>query len=177
MLFSGTLHKVKGIEQLIRAWKMLNLPDWELHITGHGELTSTLRKMAENSRRIVFHGLVDRHELVSLMCSAKICINPHDVSQTPGNIFAFKIIEYLAAGAHVISTPMGLLEKEIESGMTYIPDNNPETIGAALKQVILGTTWKQTARKYTLDTYGHASMANSLNRFLGEACTYYASRR
>jgi glycosyltransferase involved in cell wall biosynthesis len=177
VLFSGTFHKVKGIEQLIRAWHMLKLPDWELHITGQGDLTSTLQQMTYNNRGIVFHGLVDRQELVRLMCSAKVCVNPHDASQTPGNIFSFKIIEYLAAGAHVISTPMGPLEKEIESGMTYMHDNNPETIVAALKQVIFGATWKRTARQYVLDMYGPQLLLKTLDKFLQQASAHHCSTR
>jgi len=66
---------------------------------------------------------------------ATIGINPHHVSETPGNVFAFKIIEYLASGAHVITTPMGPLEKELEAGVTYMPDNSPATIAAALELV------------------------------------------
>jgi len=131
--------------------------------------------MAESVRGIVFHGLVSRKELVRLMCSAKICINPHDISQTPGNVFAFKIIEYLAAGAHVISTPMGPLEGEIESGMTYMPDNDLETVVAALKQVIRGATWRRTARQYVIDMYGPQSIAKKLEMLLQQASAYHCS--
>ena len=101
----------------------------------------------------MFHGLVSRQELVRLICSAKICINPHVVSQTPGNVFAFKIIEYLAAGAHVITTPMGALEQEIEVGITYMPDNKAETIAATLKQVIQVRCYERTAAQAALQTY------------------------
>jgi glycosyltransferase involved in cell wall biosynthesis len=175
VLFSGTHYRSKGIKQLIAAWRELQMPDWELHVTGYGELTNTLLKMVKNDPGIVFHGLVSRQELVRLMCSAKVCINPHDISQTPGNVFAFKIIEYLAAGAHVISTPMGPLEGEIESGMTYMPDNDPETVVSALKQVILGATWRRTARKYVLDMYGPQSIAKKLEVLLQQASAYHCS--
>ncbi|MDZ4854907.1 MAG: glycosyltransferase [Nitrospirota bacterium] len=175
VLFSGTHYRSKGIKQLIAAWRELSMPDWELHITGYGELTNTLQDMVGNDPTIVFHGLVSRQELMRLMCSTKVCINPHDISQTPGNIFAFKIIEYLAAGAHVISTPMGALEEEIESGMTYMPDNHPATIVAALKDVILGATWRRTARQYVLDTYGPQSISKNLDMLLQQASAYHCS--
>jgi glycosyltransferase involved in cell wall biosynthesis len=118
VVFAGTHIESNGIKELIIGWKIAGLSGWELHITGFGGMTEELRKMAENHRSIMFHGLVSRQELVRVICSARICINPHAVSQTPGNIFAFKIIEYLAAGAHVITTPMGALEREIECGIT-----------------------------------------------------------
>jgi hypothetical protein len=166
VLFSGTHIESNGIGELIKAWGTVEIPDWELHITGHGQMTDQLRKMAASTRGIVFHGLVGREELVRLLCSAKICINPHAVSKTPGNVFAFKIIEYLGAGAHVVSTPMGTLEKDLESGITYIPDNSPETIAAILQQVIRNGTWAHTAVRAVHAVYGSAAVANSLDALL-----------
>src|SRR5438477_3993399 len=166
LLISGTHIEANGVEALIAAWKKAELTDWELHITGFGALTDTLRRMSEGQNGIIFHGLISRQELVSLMCAAKICINPHVVSLTPGSFFAFKIIEYLAAGAHVISTPMGMLEPEIESGITYVPDNKAETIAASLKQVIQSRCYERTAAQPTLQTYGPEAVSRLLETLI-----------
>lgn len=169
VVFSGTLFRSKGLEQLIEAWKMLNLTDWELHIAGDGELNSRLRSIAANSRGIVFDGLLDRRQNALLLSSAKIGINAHDLSATPGNVFAFKIIEYLAAGTHVISTPMGSLGREMEKGMTYIPDNKPETIAESIKQVIRGRSYERIAAEAALAQYGPNAVARSLDELLNKA--------
>jgi glycosyltransferase involved in cell wall biosynthesis len=168
VVFSGTLSRTKGLEQLIKAWDVVGHLGWELHIAGDGELSAQLRQMAANSPRIVFHGLLNRCENALLLCSAKIAINPHDLSETPGNVFAFKIIEYLAAGAHVISTPMGRLEPELESGITYMPDNKSETIAATLKQVIQGHHYERTAARAALENYGPQAVSRSLDRLLNQ---------
>jgi hypothetical protein len=166
VLFSGTHIESNGIGELIKAWGLVQIPDWELHITGHGQLTNELKQMAAKTQGIVFHGLVSRERLVQLLCSAKICINPHAISKTPGNVFAFKIIEYLGAGAHVITTPMGALEKEFESGVTYMPDNNPITIAATLQDVIRTARWELTAAPSVHAKYGSAAVADSLDALL-----------
>lgn len=176
VLYSGTHRKSKGIEQLIDAWNLLRLPGWELHITGFGETTETLKRMAVENRGIVFHGLVDRPELVSLLCTAKICANPHELSQTPGNVFAFKIIEYLAAGAHVISTPMGALEPEIEHGITYMPDNSPATIAATLKRVVEDGSWDRRATQFVHEAYGATALSRSLDSLLSRVVKREAMR-
>jgi glycosyltransferase involved in cell wall biosynthesis len=168
VLFSGTHRKSKGIEQLLQAWKILARPDWELHITGYGETTDALKRMAEERRGIVFHGLVEREEFVRLLCLARICINPHELSQTPGNVFAFKIIEYLAAGAHVVTTPMGALEREVEVGITYLSNNDPQTIAAALRQVIESGGWEQNAAHHVCETYGSAMVSRSLDWLISQ---------
>jgi glycosyltransferase involved in cell wall biosynthesis len=182
VLFSGTHTKWNGVEELITAWRAMALPEWQLHITGYGDMTEQLRRMAEASVGIVFHGLVSRQELVDLMASAKVCVSPQLVSQTPGNQFAFKIIEYLAAGAHVVATRMGALEAEVEAGVTYLADNRPETISAMLTEVIRTRRYQTTAERVTQERYGSEAVAKGLSGLLtsvaGTRCTpaTYAAR-
>ncbi len=169
VLFSGTHDPQKGIGQLISAWARVEHPDWELHITGEGPDTAALRELAANTRGVRFHGLVDRPELVRLMSAAKICVNPHDLSDTPGNLFAFKIVEYLAAGAHVLTTPMGPLEADLEAGITYLPDNRPDTIAAALDRAIQSRPWERNTTAAVLRSYGPAAVSKSLDLLLRQA--------
>jgi hypothetical protein len=171
VLFSGTHQWSNGVAQLIEAWRGVGLAGWELHITGHGEFTEALRQMATGVPGIVFHGLVSRPELVRLLCSAKICMNPHQVSETPGNVFAFKIVEYLAAGGHVITTPMGPLEKELEAGITYMPDNSPETIATVIKRVIKERAYERTAMEAAQQMCGPAVVSKSLDELLSKVST------
>src|SRR6185369_14855431 len=103
--------------------------------------------------------LLNRTELVRLMCSARICMNPHQVSETPGNVFAFKIVEYLAAGGHVLTTPMGPLERELEAGITYLPDNSPEAISRIIKQVVRERTCERTAMESAQKMYGPSAVS------------------
>lgn len=166
VLFSGTHIQSNGIEELITAWSLRPPPGWELHITGFGGMTERLREMARDKPGIVFHGFVSREELVELMCSARICINPHAISETPGIVFAFKIIEYLAAGAHVITTPMGALEPAIEAGITYMDDNRPPVIAATLAEVIDSGRYDRTAEAAVQDIYGAPAVSEALQGFL-----------
>jgi glycosyltransferase involved in cell wall biosynthesis len=176
IVFSGTHYRAYGLEQLIRAWGMVDRSGWELHIAGHGELTATLERMARGNKGIIFHGLLNRQENARFLCSAKIGINPHDLSETPGNVFAFKIIEYLAAGLHVISTPMGTLEPGIENGISYMPDNKSETIALALKQVIEGRCYDCTAAHAVLQAYGPDAVSYLLDRLLKQVMDLRAGR-
>ncbi len=165
VVFSGTHVPSNGVDRLIQSWGDA-LPDWELHITGQGQLTERLKEMAAGKRNIVFHGLVSRQELVRLLSSARICINPHAISGTPGNVFAFKIIEYLAAGAHCVTTPMGPLEPALEAGITYMPDNAPATIDATLRRVVAERRFEQVASEATLKQYGSEAVSQALGALI-----------
>jgi hypothetical protein len=166
VVFSGTHVEANGVRELINGWKIAAIPDWELHITGFGAMTEELSKMAAADQSIMFHGMISREELVRMLCSARICINPHIVSKTPGNVFAFKIIEYLAAGAHVLTTPMGNLEPELEAGITYMNDNRPFTIAATLQRVIRERSYERTAAQAAVQNYGQPSVLKSLDTLI-----------
>jgi glycosyltransferase involved in cell wall biosynthesis len=166
VVFSGTHFRSKGLEPLIVAWNHLRPPGWELHIAGRGELTSRLETLAAPNKTIVFHGLLDRVANAQLLSSARIAINPHDISQTPGNVFAFKIIEYLAAGAHCVTTPMGPLEPSLEAGVTYMPTNTPETIASTLKRVIDDRLYDRIATVAAQQTYGPGAVSKALDGLL-----------
>ena len=157
-----------GVRELIAGWEVAAIPDWELHITGFGAMTEELRRMAATDQSIVFHGMISREEVVRLLCSARICINPHVVSQTPGNVFGFKIIEYLAAGAHVVTTPMGKLEPKLEGGITYMNDNSPATIAATLQRVIRERDFERTAAEAAVHSYGPQAISRSLDELLNK---------
>jgi glycosyltransferase involved in cell wall biosynthesis len=168
VVFSGTLEGGQGVEQLVTAWKTLALPDWELHIAGVGPIKPALEKIANQTRNIVFHGYLNKENNGALLCTAKIGMNPQDVAHV-ANTFPFKIIEYLAAGTHVITTPRGTLEPQLDAGITYITDNTSETIGASLKKVITERQYERTARPAALQTYGPDAVTTSLNRLIAES--------
>jgi glycosyltransferase involved in cell wall biosynthesis len=168
VVFSGTHVESNGLRELIAGWEIAAIPGWQLHITGCGAMTEELRKMGARDASIMFHGMISREEVVRLLCSARICINPHVVSQTPGNVFAFKIVEYLAAGAHVVTTPMGNLEPKLESGITYMNDNSPATIAATLQRVIRNRDYERTAAEAAVQSYGPEAVSRSLDKLLNK---------
>jgi len=169
VVFSGTHEGTQGLEQLVEAWRMLRPPDWQLHIAGHGPITQALQARASGDVSIVFHGLLDRAQNALLLCTAKIGMNPQDLTSTPGNVFAFKIVEYLAAGLHVITTPRGLLEQELEAGTSYIPDNTPKAIAASLALIIREQRYKRTAEDAAMQHYGADAVSRSFSSLLEEA--------
>jgi glycosyltransferase involved in cell wall biosynthesis len=177
VLFSGTHYRTKGIAPLIKSWPLAQLTGWELHITGEGEETEMLKKLAAGRADIIFHGTVSMAELAQLMSLAKISVNPHDLSRQPGNVFAFKIVEYLAAGSHVISTPMGAVEKEIAAGITFMPDNTPETIARTLQEVVRNNLWRQTAALAVHETYRPDALRVALDKLVRAAATAKPGRR
>ena len=66
----------------------------------------------------------------------------------------------------MITTPRGILEPELEAGVTYIHNNAPDTITKYLKQVIEDRRYECTAEKAALRTYGPAAVSEGLTMLL-----------
>lgn len=160
VLFAGSHNKSKGLDLLLKGWVLEKIPGWELHICGYGALTEELKEKYKDNLDIVFHGFVSNQILSELLVKAKICINPHRESANVGNVFPFKLIEYIVSGSHVISSRMGKFEKEFESVITYLPDLSPDNINNTIKEVISREllvnieTQKYVINKYCLRTVG-----------------------
>src|SRR5262249_3237082 len=125
---------------------------------------------------IVFSGLLNREQNARLLCSARIGLNPQDVTRVPGNVFPFKIIEYLAAGLHVLSTFRGTLEPELEAGITYIPDNDPPAIAAGLKEVIESGRPNTAVQREAMGRYGPEAVALSLDWLIDQTRKHTAQQ-
>jgi hypothetical protein len=60
------------------------------------------------------------------------------------------------------------LEPDFESGITYMPDNLPQTIAATLKRVIENREYENLAAGATQETFGPEGVSRSLDKFLNE---------
>jgi hypothetical protein len=61
---------------------------------------------------------------------------------------------------------MGQLEKEIEAGITYMPDNRPETIARTLERVVQQDLWRNTAGPAVQGIYGPEILREALDKWL-----------
>jgi hypothetical protein len=91
-------------------------------------------------------------------------------------VFAFKIIEYLAAGAHVMTTPMGEMEAGLEEGVTYLSDNAPNSIAVTLTSTIRDQRYLRTAASAAQRAYGGAAVSKALGRIVADSASA-ATRR
>lgn len=135
VLFAGSVQFSKGVDLLCEAWQLAQLPNAELHIVGDGPMRLALQGQYAASG-IRFHGFLSRDQLIQLLVSANVCVNPHRAGQVKsGNVFPFKMIEYLGAGCPVISTKMGYIEPELEMGICFAKSESPTDLAVALKAV------------------------------------------
>jgi glycosyltransferase involved in cell wall biosynthesis len=167
VLFSGSLDKTKGVDLLVEAWNSAKIANWQLHITGKGPLSDVIDEISRTHNNIKFHGYLSREKFVELLLLSKLCINPHQKSQSPGNVFPFKVVEYIAVGSHVISTPLGKIEPEMENGITFA-EFSVESIRDSLLRVTDDLNVDYSAQNYILNLYSANNISEHINSFLND---------
>ena len=113
VVFFGRLHKVKGVDRLVRAWERVARDGWELVIAGPDcGILEELKGIVTERRlpRVSFVGEINGHAKYEFLAGADIYVLPSDTEN-----FGVTVAEALASGTPVIAsqgTPWQGLERE-----------------------------------------------------------------
>lgn len=171
VLFVGRIYPVKGLENLIRAWKMCGQEGWTLRLVGpdqagyQAELSQLARTLGlsvgESDADVEFVGPRYGNDLMSEYRRAWVSVLPSFTEN-----FGGVVVDSLAAGCPVIAsrfTPWQELEQE---GCGWWVENDPVHLGRCLSAVMemprekrseMGTLGRAfVVRKYTWKAVGRA---------------------
>ncbi len=113
LLFVGRLLPGKGVENLLRALAASVFKQATLEIIGDGPQRCELERLAVElglSHRVRFHGAIARDKLPRWYRNASIFVNPSFSEGGP-----LTVLEALAMGVPVVSTPVGCVAKYLEA--------------------------------------------------------------
>lgn len=173
IIFSGRLHKWKGIYELICAFKQMpDISKVKLVVAG-GAFYSTYKKnrfvkqlereASAIKKNIIFTGYVSSEKIPELLMAADIAVVP-TISEEPSGLV---VLEAQAAGLPLVTTHRGGIPEIVsdksaillDPGTNFVPqlaatlDNlvkNPE------KRIEMGTAGKALVQKYSTQAYyGH----------------------
>lgn len=121
----GRLHRQKGFDVLVRAFRRVERPDVSLEVFGAGEESDALVALAEGDRRIVFHG----HSPDPVRAMAAVDAVAMPSRWEPYGLVA---LEAMAAGRPLLVAPIDGMLDHVEAGAFPVPDLTPEAWGRAL---------------------------------------------
>ena len=111
IIFVGTIYPFAGLMQIINNFENLKKQNQniKLIIVGGGPSYSQLKKLVTEKNlesEIILTNFIDQNEIPKYISLADICINPFEINYLTDRIVPTKIIEYLACGKPVLSTPL-----------------------------------------------------------------------
>jgi glycosyltransferase involved in cell wall biosynthesis len=130
---AGRLVPWKGFDALIRA--LAALPAWRLVLLGDGPERSRLEALARGegvADRVLFTGALPRARSLGWIASAD-CF----ALATSFESFSFQIVEAMALGSAVITTPIGSIPELITDGVegVLLPPDDTEGFARAIESV------------------------------------------
>jgi len=136
ILFLGRIGERKGVPQLTSALKNIeHLPGWRATLAGDGDVEATRQKVSELGLqdRIAVPGWVGPDEVTALLVEADILVLPSFAENLP-----VSVIEGMAFGLAVITTPVGAVEDIITDGKTglLVPPGDVEALTQALTRAV-----------------------------------------
>lgn len=134
ILYTGTLRKIFGVQNLIRAFELIPDNDAELWICGSGDSSEYIRCAAQKDKRIKFYGLVDSRVALELQHKAMILVNPRtsDGEYTKYS-FPSKTMEYLLAAKSVVINRLPGIPDEYYN---YVYTPSDESVSALAKCLV-----------------------------------------
>lgn len=131
-LFAGRLDSLKGVEVLLRGWKLLGPDAPELLICGTGPMEDWCRAyIAENAlTNVRMLGFVDNRQVKGLMAESRAVILPTQWYEG----FPMTIVEAFSAGTPVLCSDLGNAGSIVREGVTgrKFPPASPEALARAV---------------------------------------------
>ena len=174
LMYTGSLWKKDaGIEYLTEGFLKANLPEYELHFYGTGELVPWIEEISQKHPQIRYMGCVTNEEIVKRQCEATLLINPRPSAEEFCKYsFPSKTIEYMASGTPVLMTRLPGVPEEYFQYVFTIPKETCEGMEIELKSVLGQPTSNlleraRLARRYVESSKKCESQCERIRAFIG----------
>lgn len=185
IILTGGIHYSKGGDLLIKGMSYIKTP-CVVSVYGNCDLNDTMKDLMTKvppCHKFEFNGYMKHEELIKILDrDADILINTtrsmHVGAQAAG--FPFKMMEYASTGRPIVSSDIGKLDEDYNSHITYYDGEIPETIAAAIEEVIANYGSKvQSAlqlQKRVLAEYTIEGTGKKLDTFFQEIAAHESKR-
>jgi glycosyltransferase involved in cell wall biosynthesis len=186
IVFIGTLHDFSGLIEVIRQLSTIikECPKVKLLIVGDGPYRSAIESTISGlalQKQVAITGIQPYNTMPDYINLASICINPFLLTDATRDIFPSKIVQYLACGKVVVSTPLpgvkALISGE-QQGIVYT-DNGPpmaQEIVSLLKSTERRDRLGLAGLAHVLQVNSHKSIASKLESYLEQVINSKRSR-
>ena len=120
IMYTGILHRDKGIENLVSAFEKIQDSDYRLWIRGYGDYADELVEKSKKDSRIVYLEPMTHSQLFMLEQQATVMVNPTQPHlDFTKYFFPSKTMEYLASGTPTIMYHLSCMPEEYDNYIYY----------------------------------------------------------
>lgn len=137
VLYAGKYYRECGVITLAKAAALLKGKCRILMYGGHGNCDDELEKLRRDTDNLEINGIVTLAEILAIEKKCAILINPRPVTEEFTKYsFPSKTAEYMMSGIPVLSHKLPGIPDEYDSYLSYIYEDTPESIAAAISKLL-----------------------------------------
>jgi glycosyltransferase involved in cell wall biosynthesis len=163
--YVGVIGKQEGIQYLLRAVhhivSSLNRHDIHFGVVGGGPELERMRTLAQELRvadYVTFTGRVTDAELLAMLSTADVCVNPDEFNEMNDKSTMNKVMEYMALGKPIVQ--FDLTEGRVSAGRASLYARANDAVDMAEKIVEL---IDDPARRATMGGFGQQRVRDELS--------------
>lgn len=155
-VYTGSLEKKYGIENIVNGFLALKYNNAILEIYGRGDFEKELIEIVKSNNKIVYRGFVSNSEILKIQRNADFLINARsDKEEFTKYSFPSKTIEYMLSGTPLITTILPGMPEEYKDYVIILENNSPDTIKATIENTLNMDQYEiynigEKARKFAL---------------------------
>ena len=138
IMYAGGIHRRRGTDLLIQAFKLIDDSQYRLWIRGDGddEMKAEIIELSKMDHRVHYFEPMERSELLKLEQRATIMVNP-----TPPSLdfvkyfFPSKTMEYLASGTATLMFHLPCMPEEYDEHLFYVEDESADSLRDKMVEV------------------------------------------
>ncbi|MBA4310811.1 MAG: hypothetical protein C0425_10830 [Chlorobiaceae bacterium] len=162
-IYTGSLEKKYGIQNIVESFEILNRDDILLEIYGRGDFENDLISRIKGNKNIIYKGYVFREEILKIQRGADYLINARNSKdEFVKYSFPSKTLEYMLSGTPLITTMLPGIPDEYREYVILIENNRPETIANKINEILNSQNLKNNELGIKARTF--AKTKNYLNQ-------------
>lgn len=161
--YLGVMGRQEGIEYLLDSIQILAAQglDCQLALVGSGPDRERLEEYARDlgiSERVTFYGRVPDADLMEILASSDVCVNPDEVNPMNSLSTMNKIIEYMALGRPIVQFDVKEGRFSAQEASLYAKPNDAKDFANKISEVL-----KDSELAKTMGEFGRTRFATDLN--------------
>jgi len=162
--YVGVMGKQEGIDQLLRAARhiVLDLGRRDVHfgLVGGGTSLEAMKVLARElgiAEFVTFTGRVPDEEMLAMLNTADVCVNPDIANEMNDKSTMNKIMEYMALGKPVVQFDLAEGRYSAQRASLYARKNDALDLAAKIVELL-----EDPARRAQMGKYGRRRIENAL---------------
>ena len=168
IFYAGSIRKEYGIDHLLRAFSLIEDPDYRLVIAGGGAGEELVKEFASKDKRIEFIGFVTPQEVLRRQLESSVLVSPRQTNfEFVKYSFPSKSVDCLASGIPYVAHKLPCDPPEYAQYINYPADESDESLKEKLVEICEMTKEERDAigaraKAFVLNEKNPATMAKRI---------------